>query len=54
MAGAPVAGANLTIDAGRMPIEAFVEHAMSDVLRVAGELTRAMHITAGATRVGMP
>ena len=53
-AGAPVAGVSLTIDADRMPLDAFVEQARPDVLRVAGELTRAMRHSAGTIRVGAP
>jgi IclR family pca regulon transcriptional regulator len=54
VAGAPVAGVSLTIDADRMPLDAFVEQARPDVLRVAGELTRAMRHSAGTIRVGAP
>ena len=53
-AGAPVAGVSLTIDAERMPLDAFVEQARPDVLRVAGELTRALRHSAGTIRVGTP
>ena len=53
-AGAPVAGVSLTIDADRMPLDAFVEQATPDVLRVAGELTRAMRHSAGTIGVGEP
>lgn len=51
-AGAPVAGISLTIDAGRMNLDTFVEQAEPEVRRVAAELTRALRHTAGTIPVG--
>ena len=51
-AGAPLAGVSLTIDAGRMPLDAFVTQAVPEIRRVAEELTRAMRHSAGSIGVG--
>ncbi len=46
--GSPCAGVSLTIAAERMSIDAFVERALPDTLRVARELTRAIELTRDA------
>ena len=51
-AGAPVAGVSLTIDATRAPFGAFVAAARPEVLRIAGALTGAVRLSAGAIGVG--
>ena len=43
--GSPCAGVSLTIAEERMSIDAFVEHALPDTLRVARKLTRAIELT---------
>jgi IclR family pca regulon transcriptional regulator len=53
-AGVPLAGVSLTIDAGRMALDAFVEQAAPEIRRVAEELTRAMRHSAGSIAVGAP
>jgi IclR family pca regulon transcriptional regulator len=50
--GAPLAGVSLTIDAGRLPLDAFVAQAAPEIRRVAEELTRAMRHSAGTIGVG--
>ena len=50
--GAPVAGVSLTVDAGRMGLDAFVALAKPEVLQVARELTDALRHSAGAIAAG--
>jgi IclR family transcriptional regulator, pca regulon regulatory protein len=46
--GSPVAGVSLTIHADRMPMEQFVDRALPDVRRIAGDLTRAIALSFSA------
>jgi IclR family transcriptional regulator, pca regulon regulatory protein len=50
--GAPVAGVSFTIDANRMPINEFIALARPHLLRVAKDLTNAVHHSAGAIGIG--
>ena len=50
--GAPIAGVSFTVDAARMPLDAFVAHAKPEVLQVAKELTEAVRHSGGAIGVG--
>jgi IclR family transcriptional regulator, pca regulon regulatory protein len=47
--GSPVAGVSLTIHADRMGIDAFTERAVPEVRRIAGDLSRAVALSFGAT-----
>jgi IclR family transcriptional regulator, pca regulon regulatory protein len=46
--GSPVAGVSLTIHAERMAMDRFITVSVSDVLRIAAELTRAVALSFGA------
>jgi IclR family pca regulon transcriptional regulator len=50
--GAPIAGVSLTIDAQRMPLDAFLATAQPEVLQVARQLTDAVRHSAGSIGIG--
>lgn len=50
--GNPLAGVSLTIDAGRMPLDAFVAAAKPEILKIAADLTLAVRQSAGVIGVG--
>ena len=50
-AGAPLAAVSLTIQAGRMSLDAFVARATPEVRRLAGELTDGVRLSLGAIGV---
>jgi IclR family transcriptional regulator, pca regulon regulatory protein len=51
--GAPVAGVSLTVHADRMGIDAFAERAAPHVLRIAGDLSKAVSLSFGAVAANL-